>query len=261
MWSCRFFTIIRSSPWGAQRRRATEALERVGLGARLGHYPSQLSGGQQQRIAIARALVNQPELVLADEPTGNLDSRTSVEIMGLFQELNEAGITLVMVTHEADVAAYCKRIIVMRDGEVLTDEANNNRRVATAEITDEERLDSLGKSPAGESGAMARLRSLILRPLLTGIVALRALRRNKLRSALTALGIIIGVASVVAMVAIGTGAQNSIEAKVAALGQNILIIFSGNRHTSGVNAGLGSAPTFTLDDAIAIQRRFRMLSR
>jgi macrolide transport system ATP-binding/permease protein len=237
---------------GTQRRRAIEALERVGLGARLSHHPSQLSGGQQQRIAIARALVNQPELVLADEPTGNLDSRTSAEIMGVFQELNEAGITLVLVTHEADVAAYCKRIIVMRDGEVLTDEPNSQRRLASAEVVARSRVES--GAPRGESGALARVRSLILRPLLTGLVALRALRRNKLRSALTALGIIIGVASVVAMVAIGNGAQNSIEAKVAALGQNILIIFSGNRHTSGVNAGLGSAPTFTLADAIAIQR-------
>jgi putative ABC transport system ATP-binding protein len=118
----------------AQRKRATQALERVGLGTRLRHYPSQLSGGQQQRIAIARALVNRPELVLADEPTGNLDSRTSIEIMGLFQELNESGITIVMVTHELDVAAYCKRIIVMRDGRVLTDEPNRNRREADYEL-------------------------------------------------------------------------------------------------------------------------------
>jgi putative ABC transport system ATP-binding protein len=118
----------------AQRKRATQALERVGLGTRLRHYPSQLSGGQQQRIAIARALVNRPELVLADEPTGNLDSRTSIEIMGLFQELNESGITIVMVTHEIDVAAYCKRIIVMRDGRVLTDEPNRSRREAAREL-------------------------------------------------------------------------------------------------------------------------------
>ena len=111
-------------PLGEQRRRAREALERVGLGTRLAHRPSQLSGGQQQRIAIARALVNNPELLLADEPTGNLDSRTSIDIMGLFQELNDAGITVVMVTHELDVAAYCRRIVVMRDGRVLDDRVN-----------------------------------------------------------------------------------------------------------------------------------------
>ncbi len=113
-----------------QRKRALRALERVGLAERVSHRPSQLSGGQQQRLAIARALVNEPELVLADEPTGNLDSRTSIEIMGLFQELNDAGITIVMVTHELDIASYCKRIIVMRDGSVLSDQANQSRRMA-----------------------------------------------------------------------------------------------------------------------------------
>ena len=117
-----------------RRQRAVEALQRVNLGDRLNHHPSQLSGGQQQRIAIARALVNRPELVLADEPTGNLDTRTSIEIMGLFQELNAAGITLVMVTHELDIAAYCKRIVVMRDGLVISDTRNENRRSAVAEI-------------------------------------------------------------------------------------------------------------------------------
>ncbi|MDB6133890.1 MAG: transporter related [Verrucomicrobiales bacterium] len=116
-----------------QRRRAKEALERVGLGDRLGHRPSQLSGGQQQRIAIARAIVNQPELLLADEPTGNLDTRTSIEIMGFFQELNDAGITIVMVTHELDIASYCKRIVVMRDGEVISDTINPDRRLAATE--------------------------------------------------------------------------------------------------------------------------------
>ncbi len=118
---------------GTQKRRAIEALKRVGLGDRLHHRPSQLSGGQQQRIAIARALVNEPELVLADEPTGNLDSRTSIDIMGFFQELNDSGITIVMVTHELDIASYCKRIIVMRDGLILSDAPNPDRRRADHE--------------------------------------------------------------------------------------------------------------------------------
>jgi putative ABC transport system ATP-binding protein len=109
-------------PAGEQRRRATEALTKVGLGQRGGHTPNQLSGGQQQRVAIARALVNQPKLLLADEPTGNLDSRTSVEIMGIFQELNRSGMTIVMVTHELDVARFAKRMIVMRDGRIVTDQ-------------------------------------------------------------------------------------------------------------------------------------------
>lgn len=118
----------------ALRQRATQALEKVGLGKRIDHYPSQLSGGQQQRVAIARALVNEPELLLADEPTGNLDTRTSIEIMGLFQELNAAGITVIMVTHELDIAAYCNRIIVLRDGKLVSNALNENRRVASEEI-------------------------------------------------------------------------------------------------------------------------------
>lgn len=117
-----------------RRARAMAALEKVGLGKRYDHHPSQLSGGQQQRVAIARALVTQPELVLADEPTGNLDTRTSIEIMGLFQKLNEAGISLVMVTHELDIAAYCKRIVVMRDGQVISDTINASRRSAEVEL-------------------------------------------------------------------------------------------------------------------------------
>src|SRR5208337_869837 len=100
-------------------KRAMESLTRVGLAERAGHHPNQLSGGQQQRVAIARGLVNHPAVLLADEPTGNLDTRTSIEIMGVFQRLNEQGITIVMVTHEIDIAAYTKRNIVMRDGVVI----------------------------------------------------------------------------------------------------------------------------------------------
>ena len=116
------------------RQSAVEALERVGLGARLDHEPNQLSGGQQQRVAIARALVNQPSLLLADEPTGNLDSRTSLEVMALFQELNDQGITVVLVTHEPDIAAYARRIVQMRDGLILSDEAVIGRRRARSDL-------------------------------------------------------------------------------------------------------------------------------
>jgi putative ABC transport system ATP-binding protein len=108
-------------------KRAKHSLEIVGLGQRLDHFPSQLSGGQQQRVAIARALVNQPAILLADEPTGNLDSRTSVEIMQIFQELNDSGLTIVLVTHEPDIAQYAKRIVVFRDGKIRKDERVVNR--------------------------------------------------------------------------------------------------------------------------------------
>ncbi|HEU0039517.1 MAG TPA: ABC transporter ATP-binding protein [Verrucomicrobiae bacterium] len=117
------------------RERALQALETVGLANRADHTPNQLSGGQQQRVAIARALANQPALLLADEPTGNLDSQTSVEIMGVFQKLNDQGITLVMVTHELDIAHYTRRMVVMRDGKVVGDTAVTDRLFAENELS------------------------------------------------------------------------------------------------------------------------------
>ncbi len=119
----------RERHWLAQR-----ALEAVGLGKRAGHKPAELSGGQQQRVALARALVNRPSILLADEPTGNLDSRTSVEIMAILQELNARGLTIVLVTHEADIAAYCKRQVIFRDGQVVQDTPNLAPRIARQEL-------------------------------------------------------------------------------------------------------------------------------
>ena len=120
-----------------RQRRAKEALTAVGLAGREQNHPNQLSGGQQQRVAIARALVNQPSLILADEPTGNLDSRTSVEVMEIFQRLNhEHGITLVLVTHEHDIAEYAKRVIVFKDGRINRDYQIHERRNATDELRD-----------------------------------------------------------------------------------------------------------------------------
>jgi putative ABC transport system ATP-binding protein len=122
------------------REKADAVLASVGLEGREDHHPSQLSGGQQQRVAIARALINDPEVVLADEPTGNLDSRTSIEIMGIFQQLNKRGITIIMVTHEQDIAAYARRNVMMRDGLILNDHPVSQRFDAAAE------LERLGRS-------------------------------------------------------------------------------------------------------------------
>ncbi|MEP6991207.1 MAG: ABC transporter ATP-binding protein [bacterium] len=130
------------------RRRAAEALERVGLGERLDHEPSELSGGQQQRVAIARAMVTQPTLLLADEPTGNLDSRTSIEVMALFQELNDQGITILIVTHEADIAQYARRIVEVRDGRIIRDHPVVGRRIAADDLLSigDETVPALGEA-------------------------------------------------------------------------------------------------------------------
>ena len=124
----------RTARWEDTKALAAEALARVGLGERLNHQPSELSGGQQQRVAIARALVTKPTLLLADEPTGNLDSRMTIEVMALFQELNDQGITLVIVTHEPEVSRYAKRIIVMRDGRILSDKPVGGRQRAADDL-------------------------------------------------------------------------------------------------------------------------------
>jgi len=153
-------TIYAAVPIQERERRAREALKRVGLGDREGHFPSQLSGGQQQRVAIARALVNNPSLLLADEPTGNLDSRTSVEIMDIFQKLNdEHGLTVVIVTHEPDIAQYAKRALEFRDGKMKKDVVIQNRSIAsevlpTLPSIDEDLVENIGaESPKPTNGS------------------------------------------------------------------------------------------------------------
>ncbi len=138
------------------RNKAWEALERVGLGDRLSHEPNQLSGGQQQRVAIARALVNTPTILLADEPTGNLDSRTSIEIMALFQELNQQGITVILVTHEPDIARYAKRKVVLQDGNIINDSPITNRRNAAEDLADLKKKETVAVSSAVSQEEMVR---------------------------------------------------------------------------------------------------------
>jgi putative ABC transport system ATP-binding protein len=125
------------------RGSAIRALERVGLGDRVNHEPNELSGGEQQRVSIARALVNEPAIILADEPTGNLDSRTSVDVMTVFQELNEQGITILLVTHEPDIAEYTRRIVVLRDGRIISDREVARRRDARADLASMPEQDDL----------------------------------------------------------------------------------------------------------------------
>jgi macrolide transport system ATP-binding/permease protein len=228
-------------PVRERRERAREALARVDLASREHHRPNQLSGGQQQRVAIARALVNRPELLLADEPTGNLDSRTSEEILGVFQALNDEGLTIVLVTHEADVARHAKRRIVVKDGVVVEDRAEPDRAIALAASPRRTRTAESGSHGRPSLGPAAR-------------IALSAVTRNKARAALTMLGVIIGTAAVIAIAAIGSGARFLVKRQFDQFGQNVVFIQPGATSSSGASIGAGSAPSLTPRDVEAIRR-------
>jgi len=231
------------SPLSGQeaRQRAEALLQRVGLGDRLHHQSAQLSGGQQQRVAIARALINQPVLLFADEPTGNLDSRTSEEVLRLFQQLNEEeGVTIILVTHDEHVARYANRTIRIHDGAIVTEGT-----VPTVPKAETGTVASAPDRRERQGGRWARFRRL-LRTALTG------LRRNVLRAALTTLGIIIGVAAVIAMMEIGRGSASAIQRTIASMGANNLIILPGTASSGGVSFGGGSVMTLTPEDSEAI---------
>jgi macrolide transport system ATP-binding/permease protein len=300
------------------RRLARTMLDRVGLADRTHHEPSQMSGGQQQRVAIGRALVNRPALVLADEPTGNLDSHTSVDILRMFQQLNAEGITVVLVTHDPNVAAFAHRTIRITDGLVEGDEVNASRphedSVAHATLGDgvpapHVRIGGNGNGePAAKKAAtlaavavqeagrpattighpdvapqgalqpapeptLAAERSLYgdvaiklrtsrarLRLPATWRTAFGALRRNKMRSALSALGVIIAVGAVVAMTEIGQGSKVTLQKTIASMGANTMMIQSGAAATGGVTMGAGSVVSLTPQDAEEIARQCPAIS-
>ena len=224
------------------RQRAEELLHRVGLGERLDHEPSQLSGGQQQRVAIARALVNRPSILFADEPTGNLDSKTSEEVLELFRKLNEEeGVTIILVTHDANVARCAKRVIKISDGMVEAEEHHREKAAAEKEAPGPAYMAVKGRS----SLAWMRLQWMVR-------TALHGLRRNILRAALTTLGIIIGVSAVIAMMEIGRGSSSAIQQTIASMGANNLLILPGTASSGGVSFGMGSIMTLTPQDSEAI---------
>jgi len=217
----------------ARHDRAVELLSGLGLAERLDHKPTQLSGGQQQRVSIARALMNGGPVILADEPTGALDSKSGAEVMKLLRDLNQRGHTILLITHDAEVARQARRVVEIRDGNIVSD-----TRLDEAEVT--------GALPRHNAASRKAPSASLLE---ASRMALQALHSNLLRTLLTLLGIIIGVASVVAMLAIGDGARQSVLDRISAMGTNLLLIRPGApnmRQAGGITA------TLVAEDADAI---------
>ena len=225
-------------------------LAEVGLSHKLANAPNELSGGEQQRVAIARALVNEPLILLADEPTGNLDTKSETEIMTILSKLNQNGMTIVMVTHEEEIAKYAKRIVRMRDGKIVEDK----------------RIDKKDRAlKAGESESVAKknmeaaLKEKTLKVSRAEFwdhlkQAVQAIFLHKMRSFLSILGILIGVAAVIAMLALGQGARDSISKSLTSLGSSLLTIRPAPRRVSGVARSSSLVSRFTLQDAQAIAK-------
>jgi macrolide transport system ATP-binding/permease protein len=228
------------------KEKAHEKMKEVGLAQRESHHPNELSGGEQQRVAIARSLVNEPLIVFADEPTGNLDTKSEEEIIALLEDLNRKGKTIVMVTHEQEIAARAQRIIRMRDGEVVADERKKTRRknpVAKPQDLSIDAILSESRQTLAQAAFIDHFRQ-----------ALHAIVSHKMRSFLSMVGILIGIASVIAMLALGQGAKESITKQLASLGSNLLSIRPGASQMGGVALEAGTVTRFTLQDADAIAK-------
>ena len=251
-----FYSDTAPSSLSGRNERARKALRLLDLANREQNTPGQLSGGQQQRVAIARALINDPSLILADEPTGNLDSRTSYEIMETLQALNrDRGVTIVMVTHEPDIATYAARTVTMRDGQIISDERHARKGPA-------ERTAAVSPSqPSSEAATGAPLHSALGFARMVSAAALQALARNMTRSLLTMLGVFIGVAALIAMVAIGQGANEAVRKQIESLGTNLFVVVPGATAFGGARAGFGSASTLTTADVSAIRREATAVGR
>ncbi len=226
------------------REKAELRLGDVGLSHRVTHYPNEMSGGEQQRVAIARSMVNDPLLIFADEPTGNLDTKSEEEIIAILKKLNDEGRTVIMVTHEDEVAVHAKRIIRMRDGKIVSD-----TRVKKAKIVK-------GGADKGFSIAdiTGRAQAVFGRAEFADYLrqAVGSIVTHKLRSFLSILGILIGVTAVISMLALGEGAKESISQSLSSLGTNLIVLRPGSRKQHGVAMETGTVTRFTLQDARAI---------
>ncbi len=232
----------------AGKRNITESahkkLEEVGLGKRKKHRPSQLSGGEQQRVAIARALVNDPMIIFADEPTGNLDTKSSEEIMRILEGLNKSGKTVIVVTHEKEIAKYARRIITMRDGRILSDEVRHKTDSAPGSAMAGLSMEEIILHKHSSLGRMEFTQHFRQ--------SLRSILSNKVRSFLSVLGILFGVAAVIAMLALGEGAKVSISERLKTLGSNLLLIHAGSARVRGIARATGSITRFGFADVEAI---------
>jgi macrolide transport system ATP-binding/permease protein len=229
-------------------KTAEEKINCVGLGPRKSHRPNQLSGGEQQRVAIARALVNEPQLIFADEPTGNLDTKSESEIVAILKQLNAQGKTIIMVTHEPDIAAHAGRIIRMRDGVIIADEKRSSP--PSPDTAEEQKVSALCLAESKQGADKPRTNSIELLDYLRQ--SFQAIMSNKMRSFLSMLGITIGVAAVIAMSAVGEGARQSIAQMLSSLGSNTLVVAPGSSRVHGVAMEAGTVTRFTLQDADAI---------
>ncbi|MEI8032125.1 MAG: ABC transporter permease [Chlorobiaceae bacterium] len=230
---------------GDFRQEAIARLGQVGLEKRFDHTPNQLSGGEQQRVAIARALVRNPLIIFADEPTGNLDSKNSAEIMKILKGLNEEGKTIIMVTHENEIADYAGRVITMRDGVIVTD----LRRRPAPSLPPMEREGGIDLHASGAGSVWQGKRFIGFTSQ-----AFQAILANKMRSFLSVLGIFVGVASVIAMMALGEGAKAAMQEQLKSMGSNMLSIRGGSAKIRGASQGAGAITRFTFTDVDDIAR-------
>jgi len=236
------------------QERASLLLEKVGLSQRKSHTPSELSGGQQQRVAIARSLIHNPQIIFADEPTGNLDSTSEREILALLKSLNQQGITVIIVTHEEEIGAHAKRRIRMRDGVIQSDERLEPALALGSASNSEWRVSRKTQKLQSSGGWLRQVAEHFRQGFQT-------LAANKVRTSLSMLGILIGVGAVVAMLAIGTGAQKAIEAQLSSLGSNLLVLRPGSIRVGGISQGAGGSSRLTYEDARVIEQQIAGVSR